>query len=411
MSRARCPDTLDGRFAVLATITALVLVRLEAAMAMRGNAVSVALTERFIEVMESEHRELGLGDPTLGKTVRKLVGIAGPADRAVALAAAGRRRLGRSDAAKPVQGRGSSTDAAATISAAALQGLLRASFGDVDSSELEQGEIAMTDRFAHQLRLDQIRDGERLDLVADEAERAAIARRLGLPSLDRLEAHVALGPDRRDRPCRGAARRSARPELRRHRRSGRGACRRAVRICCSCRSRRAAGPDEEIELGEQDCDVVFYDGATIDLGSAIADTLALSLDPYPRSAGAEAALKEAGVLTEEQASPFAVLAKLKKQDEALERNVVVEVGVERRRLRTRLGPRRRAAAAEIVAAEVLAECAAAAARALAAVEQHQLAAEAAAARSRSSSGRCPTGPSICGSGAGLRDRPCEPLRR
>ena len=35
---------------------------------------SVALTERFIEVMEREHRELGLGDPTLGKTVRKLVG-------------------------------------------------------------------------------------------------------------------------------------------------------------------------------------------------------------------------------------------------------------------------------------------------------------------------------------------------
>ena len=50
----------------------------------------------------------------------------------------------------------------------------------------------MTDRFAHQLRLDQIRDGERLDLVADEAERAAIAKRLGLPSVDRLEAHVTL---------------------------------------------------------------------------------------------------------------------------------------------------------------------------------------------------------------------------
>ena len=70
----KVPDTLDGRFAVLATITALVLVRLER----EGNAgdpVSVALTERFIEVMESEHRELGLGDPTLGKTVRKLVGM------------------------------------------------------------------------------------------------------------------------------------------------------------------------------------------------------------------------------------------------------------------------------------------------------------------------------------------------
>ena len=67
------PDTIDGRFAVLATLTALTLVRLEAE-GDDGNAVSVALTERFIEVMESEHRELGLGDPTLGKTVRKLVG-------------------------------------------------------------------------------------------------------------------------------------------------------------------------------------------------------------------------------------------------------------------------------------------------------------------------------------------------
>jgi cytochrome b pre-mRNA-processing protein 3 len=67
------PDTLDGRFAVLATLASLVLVRLEAD-GEAGNAVSVALTERFIEVMESEHRELGLGDPTLGKTVRRLVG-------------------------------------------------------------------------------------------------------------------------------------------------------------------------------------------------------------------------------------------------------------------------------------------------------------------------------------------------
>jgi cytochrome b pre-mRNA-processing protein 3 len=70
------PDTLDGRFAVLATIMALVLARLEQA-GESGNEASVALTERFIEVMESEHRELGLGDPTLGKTVRKLVGSLG----------------------------------------------------------------------------------------------------------------------------------------------------------------------------------------------------------------------------------------------------------------------------------------------------------------------------------------------
>lgn len=68
------PDTLDGRFAVLTTVTALALVRLERD-GEAGNRASVALTERFIEVMESEHREFGLGDPTLGKTVRKLVGM------------------------------------------------------------------------------------------------------------------------------------------------------------------------------------------------------------------------------------------------------------------------------------------------------------------------------------------------
>lgn len=69
----KVPDTIDGRFAVLATVTALVLVRLESEGA-DGDAVSAALTERFIEIMEAEHRELGLGDPTLGKAVRKLVG-------------------------------------------------------------------------------------------------------------------------------------------------------------------------------------------------------------------------------------------------------------------------------------------------------------------------------------------------
>ena len=67
------PDTVDGRFAVLATLTALAMIRLEAAGA-EGNSASVALTERFIEIMEAEHREMGLGDPKLGRTVRKLVG-------------------------------------------------------------------------------------------------------------------------------------------------------------------------------------------------------------------------------------------------------------------------------------------------------------------------------------------------
>src|SRR5689334_16394853 len=171
----------------------------------------------------------------------------------------------------------------------------------------------MTDRFAHQLRLDQVRDGERLDLAADEAERAAIAKRLDLASLDRLEAHVCL--DRTGDVVRANGRLLA-----------------SLDQSCVVTGEPVAahideafallfvpeppsgGPDEEVELGSSDLDVIFHDGAVIDLGGALADTLALSLDPYPRSAGADAVLKEAGVLTQEQASPFAVLAKLKKDD-------------------------------------------------------------------------------------------------
>lgn len=174
----------------------------------------------------------------------------------------------------------------------------------------------MSDRFPHQLRLDQIHDGERLDLVADDAERNAIGKRLELLSLDRFEAHVTLG--RTGDVVRVEGRLVA-----------------AANQACVVTSEPVAAHvdepfaivfmpepqfdshDEEIELGEADCDTVFYDGALIDLGGAIADTLALSLNPYPRSAGADAALREAGVLTAEQASPFAALAALKgKGDQA-----------------------------------------------------------------------------------------------
>ena len=172
----------------------------------------------------------------------------------------------------------------------------------------------MSDRFAHQLRLDQIRDGVRMDLVADDTERASIAARLDLPALDRLEAHVTL--TRAGDLVRASGRLNA-----------------ALSQSCVVTNEpvpahvdepfelmfvpepAAVAPDDEIELDESDCDVVFYDGAVIDLGTAVADTLALSLDPYPRSAGADAALKEAGVLSEAEASPFAALAVLKKNGE------------------------------------------------------------------------------------------------
>lgn len=170
----------------------------------------------------------------------------------------------------------------------------------------------MKDDFAHRLPLNQVRDGERIEIAASEDERHWIAERLGLRSLDRLEAHAVL--DRKGEIVRARGRMKA-------------------SLCQSCvvtdepvdahadeafdiyfLPEPADGSDEEVELVEADCDVVFHDGSAIDLGSAIADTLALSLDPYPRSAGAKAALKEAGVLNEAEAGPFAALARLKRSD-------------------------------------------------------------------------------------------------
>jgi cytochrome b pre-mRNA-processing protein 3 len=69
-------DTVEGRFAILATVTALLIVRLERE-GTEGEAASVGLTERFVEAMDAEIREMGVGDPALGRQVRSLVGALG----------------------------------------------------------------------------------------------------------------------------------------------------------------------------------------------------------------------------------------------------------------------------------------------------------------------------------------------
>jgi uncharacterized metal-binding protein YceD (DUF177 family) len=172
----------------------------------------------------------------------------------------------------------------------------------------------MSEGFEHRLPLNQIRDGERVALIADEPERRRVAERLGLPSLERLEAHATLSRDK----DRVRARGRLKAELTQH-------CvvtgdplvasaDEPFDIMFLPQPDSPGQPEEEVELSQGDCDVVFHDGSSIELGEAIADTLGLSLDPYPRSAGADAALKEAGVLSEAEAGPFAALAQLKRGD-------------------------------------------------------------------------------------------------
>ena len=73
-TRGMVPDTVDGRFDCVALVLALALLRLE-----REDAAqfSAHLTERFIADMDGSLRQMGIGDPTVGKQVGHMVGALG----------------------------------------------------------------------------------------------------------------------------------------------------------------------------------------------------------------------------------------------------------------------------------------------------------------------------------------------
>ena len=149
----------------------------------------------------------------------------------------------------------------------------------------------------------------KLRIDADEGERLALARRFGLAALERLAAQLGISRKGGEVTMFGTLDAVA------------------TQTCVATgepvtaeietpfeivfRPQPEAPADEEIELGEGELDVVFYDSETIDVGEAVAETLALNLDPYPRAPGAEQALKAAGVKSEEEAGPFAALAGLR----------------------------------------------------------------------------------------------------
>lgn len=97
------PDTIDGRFDMIAALTALVLLRLEREEA--GTRPSVLLAELFIADMDSSLREIGIGDYVVGKHVGRMMGALGgrltalrEAESRAALAAAVERNIFRGEA-------------------------------------------------------------------------------------------------------------------------------------------------------------------------------------------------------------------------------------------------------------------------------------------------------------------------
>jgi len=81
-------DTMDGRFDMLAAVTAMVMLRLEDE-GESGRSPSVLLAELFIDDMDATLRQIGVGDHVVGKHVGKMMGALGGRLTALRAARAG----------------------------------------------------------------------------------------------------------------------------------------------------------------------------------------------------------------------------------------------------------------------------------------------------------------------------------
>lgn len=165
--------------------------------------------------------------------------------------------------------------------------------------------------FSRPVRIDQLgRHADGVTIVANAEERGALARRFGLLALDRLEADYALTEEQGVLFARGRVRAAlAQPCV-----ATAAAVPETIDESFTLRFVRDDAPmpeGAELEIDAEDCDTIGYDGAVIDMGEAVAETMALAMAPFPRAADAEDVLRQAGVLNEEQASPFAALLALK----------------------------------------------------------------------------------------------------
>ena len=70
------PDNVDGRFDMVAALTALTLLRLEAE-GDSGRAPAALLAELFVEDMDASLRQIGIGDYDVGKHIGRLMGALG----------------------------------------------------------------------------------------------------------------------------------------------------------------------------------------------------------------------------------------------------------------------------------------------------------------------------------------------
>jgi uncharacterized metal-binding protein YceD (DUF177 family) len=170
--------------------------------------------------------------------------------------------------------------------------------------------MVSANEFSHVFKLSEIGSHSHdIRLSADAHARAGLMARFDLAALDSLEAEISLKPEAADIVATGRF------------------TAKLAQYCIASNDPVPALLDEpinirfipepiggseiDIELLAGDCDTMFQDGQTIDLGEAVAQSLGLAVDPYPRSPNAEKILKAAGVKSEDEVAPLGALSSLK----------------------------------------------------------------------------------------------------
>ena len=168
--------------------------------------------------------------------------------------------------------------------------------------------MVIANEFSHIIKLDEIGVGaSSIRLSADAPTREALAARFDLAALESLDAELSVSRDSKGILAEGRIHAAL------------------SQYCIATGDPVPTVLDEpvkirfvpepidrvEIELEADDCDSMFYEGQSIDLGEAAAQSLGLALDPYPRSPHAAEQLKAAGVKAEDEIAPTGALAGLK----------------------------------------------------------------------------------------------------
>lgn len=173
--------------------------------------------------------------------------------------------------------------------------------------------MSETFEFSRVVDLRQITDAP-IVLEPDEAERRRLAGRFGLSAIDTMSATVRLSVDG---PVVRADGRLTAAILQACAISGEDfpvAINEPLHLRFVPETSEAAEPDEEIELSADDCDDIPYSGLTFDLGEAVAQSLALAIDPFAEGPLADKARAEHNLAGDAASGPFAALAAMKKKD-------------------------------------------------------------------------------------------------